>query len=126
MRQHQTDVDPITAYLAGEVRAERARVGLTQAQVAARAGMQTTVYARLEQGARDIDSEQLRRIAVALGTLGSTLYRRAEDRLVTAEAAALRRASTSEDDAPADELPPAPRAHGPRKRGSRSTGSAQA
>jgi transcriptional regulator with XRE-family HTH domain len=64
--------------LANEIRAERARQRLTQAQVYSEAGLPRSTYVRLEGGDRAIDVEQLNAVARALGVPAAVLVERAE------------------------------------------------
>lgn len=65
--------------VAAEVRAERARHRLTQAQVAEAAGIPDRTYVRLDTGERVMDVAQLARVCDALGILPSQILARAED-----------------------------------------------
>lgn len=64
--------------LADEIRAERARQRLTQAQVIERSGVPRSTYVRMEAGTRAIDVVQLDRVAVAFGVSARELLERAE------------------------------------------------
>lgn len=64
--------------LAAEIRAERSRQRLTQAQVFSEAGIPRATYTRIEAGTRAIDVQQLKLIASALHVLPSMLMERAE------------------------------------------------
>ena len=67
--------------IAGEIRAERARQNLTQADVFTRAGMSKTAYLYIETGRRGAKMDQLEAIAGALGMRLSDLILRGEARL---------------------------------------------
>ena len=64
--------------IAAEIRAQRARANLTQAEVIERSGLGTSTYTRIEQGKRVPDVTQLWRICQALGVPPSELVARAE------------------------------------------------
>lgn len=67
--------------VAGEIRAERARQNLTQADVFTKAGMSKSAYLLIETGKRGAKMDQLEAIAGALGLRLSELIVRAEARL---------------------------------------------
>lgn len=64
--------------VAAEIRAQRARAKLTQAEVIERSGLGASTYVRIEQGKRVPDVTQLWRICQALGVPPSELVARAE------------------------------------------------
>ena len=64
--------------VAAEIRAQRARAKLTQAEVIERSGLGASTYVRIEQGKRVPDVTQLWRICRALGVQPSELVARAE------------------------------------------------
>lgn len=65
--------------VAAQVRAERARLGMTQQQVFDAAGMARMTYVRIENGSRVADVTQLAKIATVLGMSLSLLMQRAEE-----------------------------------------------
>lgn len=69
---------PLNQALANEIRAERARQRLTQAQVIEKSGIPRSTYVRLEAGERVIDVQQLDKIAHAFGIPMRELVDRAE------------------------------------------------
>lgn len=69
---------PLNQALANEIRAERARQRLTQAQVIKKSGLPRSTYVRLEAGDRVIDVQQLDKIARAFGIPMNELVERAE------------------------------------------------
>ena len=75
------ELTALSAALAAEIRAERARQQLTQEQVFEPAGMSKSAYLRIETGQRGANVAQLAHIADALGLPLSDLVARAESRL---------------------------------------------
>ena len=65
-RTDEPELDALTGALAVQVAAERARHGLTQAELAALCGTTQSAVARLERGARPPRLDTLLRIANAL------------------------------------------------------------
>jgi len=55
------------------VRQARERAGITQEELAARAGMDRTAVGKIERGERAVTVAALLRLAAALGTTGSSL-----------------------------------------------------
>ncbi|MBF6416906.1 helix-turn-helix domain-containing protein [Nocardia cyriacigeorgica] len=60
-------------YIAGEIRAARARRGLRQADLAEKIGVQPYTISRIEKGNREIPSSYLCAIAEALGVQVASL-----------------------------------------------------
>lgn len=77
----QNQATDLAAAIPGEIRAERARQNLTQADVFERAGMSKSAYLLIETGKRGAKMDQLEDIAEALGMRLSELILRAESRL---------------------------------------------
>lgn len=65
-RTDEPELDALSRALAAQVAAERARRGLTQAELAALCGTTQSAVARLERGARPPRLDTLLRIANAL------------------------------------------------------------
>lgn len=66
---------------AAQIRAERAAAGLTQIDLAKRAGMPRITYVRLETGSRVADVSQLEKLCRALDIPMSEFFRRIESRI---------------------------------------------
>ena len=61
--------------------AERQRNALTQEEVASRMGVQTTQYARMEQGLHDSGITKFVKAAWAIGMTPNELFHKLEDRM---------------------------------------------
>jgi transcriptional regulator with XRE-family HTH domain len=69
-------VDSLSLVLARALRAERARAGLSQSELAARLGTSQTRFAALESGARKLYAAELPDVCRALGvTFADLLYK---------------------------------------------------
>jgi DNA-binding XRE family transcriptional regulator len=66
---------------AAQIRAERAAAGLTQIELAERAGMPRITYVRLEKGSRVADVSQLEKLCRAFDLPMSEFFRRVEERV---------------------------------------------
>jgi CheY-like chemotaxis protein len=64
---------PISAWLGTSVRSRRIRLGLSQEQLAERAGLHRTYIAGIEGGGRNITLKSIEKLALALETSVSTL-----------------------------------------------------
>ncbi|PKV80850.1 helix-turn-helix domain-containing protein [Nocardia fluminea] len=70
--------------LAAHLRAERARAGLTQADLSERTGIHTTTLSRIENGKLTLTIEQILRIAPALGVTAGDFLNAAQAQTVKA------------------------------------------
>ena len=77
------EVQRLRAASGAVVRAERRRLDLTQPELAERAGLSLSTISRLEKAHRDLDLDQLQRIAVALGYAGSKLMEKIEAQMAS-------------------------------------------
>lgn len=68
----------MAAALGRTIRARRVATGLSQEQLAERAGLHWTYVSQVERGRRNVSVDALRRIGLALGTSGSRLLADAE------------------------------------------------
>lgn len=74
-----TEKTPYTHAIAGVIRAERNRAGLTQTELGDRAGIARITIARFEGVLRAPDTEQLEAIAAVFGRTPSWMLQQAED-----------------------------------------------
>ena len=81
-----SELSPLARAFAAELRAERAAVGLTQVELAKRAGLSRSTLVRLEDEARQMNSDQMWQLCRALGVSIADFATRAESRLLKAEA----------------------------------------
>lgn len=70
--------DSLARYLARSIRAERARLGMSQAELADKLGMSKQALSTLETGVRKVYAHELPDICEALGVSLLTLLARAE------------------------------------------------
>ena len=70
--------DSLARYLARSIRAERARLGMSQAELAEKLGMSKQAVSTLETGVRKVYAHELPDICEALGVSLLTLLARAE------------------------------------------------
>lgn len=81
MERPHEGTGPLNDAVAAQIRAERARHRLTQAEAAKRAGLSRGVYIRIETGDRDIKVDQLAKVAPVFGlTVGALLTLAEEQR----------------------------------------------
>jgi transcriptional regulator with XRE-family HTH domain len=71
-------VERLAAALGRTIRQRRVAAGLSQEQLAERAGLHWTYVSQVERGRRNVSVDALRRIGLALGTPGSRLLAEAE------------------------------------------------
>lgn len=79
--QAARDRTPEALAFAAQLRAERAAVGMSQADLAAATGVSMSAIARIETGVRVMDTSQLGKFCRALGISLSTFVIRADERM---------------------------------------------
>lgn len=73
-----SELGGFAADVAAEIRAQRARLDLSQDELADRTNLSTSTIQRIERGQHSLGADVLRTVAVALGLTPSELVRRAE------------------------------------------------
>lgn len=80
-----SELSPLAMAFAAELRAERAALGLTQVELARRAGLSRSTLVRLEDETRQMNSDQMWQLCRALGVSITEFATRAEGRLRKSE-----------------------------------------
>jgi transcriptional regulator with XRE-family HTH domain len=83
LREKPADADPLLAGVSRAIQERREEIGLSQEEVAHRAGLHRTYISDIERGARNPSLKTLSRLSEALEVPTSTLIRRGEDRMPT-------------------------------------------
>src|SRR5438045_8661921 len=68
----------VKKHFGAEVRFQRDRLGISQEELAGRAGLHRTYISDVERGARNVSLESIHRLANALGTSLANLFSRVE------------------------------------------------
>ncbi|MFN8655983.1 MAG: helix-turn-helix transcriptional regulator [Candidatus Obscuribacterales bacterium] len=83
LREKPADADPLLAGVSRAIQERREEIGLSQEEVAHRAGLHRTYISDIERGARNPSLKTLSRLSEALEVPTSSLIRRGEDRMPT-------------------------------------------
>lgn len=92
----RVEADPMLAAFCKAVQERREELGLSQEELAARAGLHRTYISDIERGSRNLSLKSLSRLAAALDTPVSTLIQTAEVKVSTGDYLHLRRSYVRE------------------------------
>lgn len=81
LKEKPADTDPLLAGVSRAIQERREEIGLSQEEVAHRAGLHRTYISDIERGARNPSLKTLARLSEALEVSTSNLIRRGEDRM---------------------------------------------
>jgi transcriptional regulator with XRE-family HTH domain len=119
MGRSKREIGPLTTSVAAELRAERARLGMTLEQLAERAEVPYSTLGKILQAQTSIDVNQLHAVSTALGLSMREVVERAEAALAASEPAEvidIRGRKASEPTPSVDHLKGQPRAAAPKRR----------
>lgn len=81
LKEKPADTDPLLAGVSRAIQQRREEIGLSQEEVAHRAGLHRTYISDIERGARNPSLKTLARLSEALEVPTSTLIKRGEDHM---------------------------------------------
>lgn len=84
LKEKPADTDPLLAGVSKAIQERREEIGLSQEEVAHRAGLHRTYISDIERGARNPSLKTLARLSEALEVSTSNLIRRGEHRMPAA------------------------------------------
>jgi transcriptional regulator with XRE-family HTH domain len=96
VKPKRVDTDPMLAAFCKAVQERREELGLSQEELAARAGLHRTYISDIERGSRNLSLKSLSRLAAALDTPVSALIHTAEVKVSTGDYLHLRRSYVRE------------------------------